>query len=111
MINNKISSSLILREIGHRLKCERLNHNLTHKELAKKSSISIRTIKNIEDGKNTSITTLIEIFRALDILENFNSFLPSSDVSPVQLSTLQGSRRKRASGKKVKTKKDGNWQW
>ncbi len=111
MINNNVSNSFILKEIGRRLKCERLNTNLTHKELAKISSISIRTIKNVEDGKNTSITTLIEIFRALNILENFESFLPSSDVSPVQLATLKGERRKRASGEKYKNKNKDNWKW
>lgn len=111
MITNETSNNSVLKEIGMRLKCERLNHNLTHKELAARSSISIRTIKNVEDGKNVSIITLIELYRSLGILENFESFLPTSDVSPVQLSTLKGDRRKRASGEKLKNKKGKKWNW
>ena len=39
--------------------------------------------------------------RALDALDNLDSFLPKFEISPLQLAKNKGRERKRASGKDV----------
>jgi hypothetical protein len=43
------------------------------------------------------LASLIEVFRALDILDRFTSLFPPSELSLLELLKLQGKRRKRAS--------------
>lgn len=71
----KEMDSIILRNIGDKIREIRLKKKLTQKELAFILDIEISQITRIETGKiNTSILNLIKISKALeiDIKELFN---------------------------------------
>ncbi|WP_142783766.1 helix-turn-helix domain-containing protein [Changchengzhania lutea] len=89
----------ILEDLGKGLKQHRLNQNLTAKDLANKSGVSLRTITGFERGeKNISLLNLIEILRALRLLNNLESLFPKIPViSPLELIELEKKKRKRAS--------------
>lgn len=88
----------IVDEMGRRLKKERLNRNLTRSEIATKAGISIKTIQNVEDGKGTTVTSLVRLMRALGLVARFDALVPEPGLSPIELLKLQGRERKRASG-------------
>jgi putative transcriptional regulator len=90
----------ILTEVGSRLKRERLNRNLTRAEIAAKAGVSIKTIQNVENGKGSTVTSLVRLMRALGIAARFDSLVPEPGLSPIELLKLQGRERKRASGKR-----------
>ena len=58
--------------IGQLLKQERLNNNLTQKQLAEKSGISYVSINRIENGKNTRFSVVDKLFTALGKKVNIN---------------------------------------
>lgn len=56
----------ILEEIGKRLKKIRVQHNLTQKELSRDVGLSVSTISLIEQGKSTTLDSLIRILIRLN---------------------------------------------
>lgn len=95
-----MSDKTILKELGDRLRQQRLNQNITQMELAKKADVGLSKIKRMEQGQNYTISGLLRIMRALDLLSQLDNFLPNPGISPIQLARLQGRQRQRASGEK-----------
>ncbi len=69
-------------------------------EIAAKAGVSIKTIQNVENGKGSTVTSLVRLMRALGIAARFDSLVPEPGLSPIELLKLQGRERKRASGKR-----------
>ncbi len=106
------NNEAIRKELGARLKSERLNRNVTQEKLAKQAGISRRTLVGAERGEPFTIDTLLSILRKLDCLAQIDMFLPEVDLSPVQLSKLKGKKRQKASGKFTYPKpRNTPWVW
>lgn len=86
----------ILHEIGGRLKAFRLRLNLTQAELATRAGVNRTTIRDIEAGKDSQLSTLIKLLRAMGRLEDIDAFLPVPSISPIQLLKHQKAPRRRA---------------
>lgn len=109
-----MSDGSILREIGIRLRRERLDLNLTQQGLANKTGVARRTIQKAEHGEVTTLATLVSILRGLKLLSRLDQFLPQKALSPVQLIKLKGKERRRARSKKKPSPKDPGptpWTW
>jgi transcriptional regulator with XRE-family HTH domain len=63
----------ILEEIGLRLKQIRVRHNLTQKELSVETGLSVSTISLIEQGRSTTVESLIRILTRLNRIKDFES--------------------------------------
>lgn len=87
----------ILIDLGRKLKQHRINQNLSSKELAEKSGVSMRTISGFERGeKNISLVNLIELLRALKLLNNLQELLPELPaISPLKLIEIEKKQRKK----------------
>jgi len=109
-----MSDHAILREIGRRLKRKRLDKNLSQQKLAEVAGLNRTTVGEMERGAPSSLLTFIQTLRALDALEELDSFLPDPDletrISPLQLAKLKGKERRRASPRGEK-KGDGEPEW
>jgi len=92
----QLTDEEILDEIGSRLRRHRLQANITQADLARQGGISLRTLGNIETGRDVQLGTLIRILRALGRLDSLNAFLPPAGVSPMELLRGQGMPRQRA---------------
>ncbi len=86
----------MLAELGGRLRRFRLQQNLTQAELAREAGISPRTLRNVERGEDTQLTTLLRILRVLGRLDSLDAFLPRPRVSPIELLATRGRERQRA---------------
>lgn len=95
----ELSDRTIMGIIGERIQKERLNQNLTQKELADRAGIGLRTVRSLEAGHKSTVETMIRALRGLGRLSTIDAFLPEPKVSPVQLAKMQGRQRQRASGK------------
>ncbi|MBI5449976.1 MAG: helix-turn-helix transcriptional regulator [Gammaproteobacteria bacterium] len=97
-------------ELGGRIRALRLRKNITQKELAAATALSLNAIKSLESGKG-KLSTLIAILRALGALDQLNSFIPKPSISPIQLAKMQGKGRERASGGRLKDTSRGETEW
>jgi DNA-binding XRE family transcriptional regulator len=99
------SPSAIAEALGERLKQARLNADMTQVEVAEQAGISRKAVLTAEKGK-VQLKTLIAIMQALQLTDQLNNFLPTQDISPIQLAKLQGRKRQRASGTKSSSGQD-----
>lgn len=101
----------VLEEIGHRLSRRRIEQNLTQARLAKEAGISKRTVERMEAGESTQTSSLVRVMRVLDLLDSFLAAIPDVGPRPMDLLTLHGKERQRASSKTRDDSKPGTWQW
>lgn len=94
----------ILNEMGKSLKKIRLQHNLTQKELSEEVGLSVTTISQIEQGKSTTVESLIRILLRLNRIKDFESVFRLGENLELKAKFEKAkltSERKRAS-KKIK---------
>lgn len=96
-----LSDQELLVELGQRIKRIRLQQNLTQAQIAERSGLSIRTVSAAEAGDDVRLSTLIKLLRVLGRLGGLDAWLPSPQVSPLELVERQGKQRRRARRKRV----------
>lgn len=90
-------------KLGQEIRELRLDQNLTQAEIARRANIDRTTVSRIESGEGGSISSLVQIARALGREDWLGTFAPrAASVSPMrQLRERQreeSGKRKRASG-------------
>ena len=100
----RMSDQAIVKEIGNRIRNQRLLQNYSQSELATRAGISISTIQKLEYGTASTIKTVIQVLRVLGKLESLNNFIPEPKPSPIELAKFEGKRRKRASKRNNQSK-------
>ncbi len=94
----EMSDAAVLQEIGRRTQRRRLNKNLTQDSIARLSGVSRNSVQKLESGKGITLYSFVRILRAIDALDNLDSFLPDPGFSPLQAAKMMGRARQRASG-------------
>jgi transcriptional regulator with XRE-family HTH domain len=105
-----LSDRGIAQELGNRIKALRLRKNITQKQLAEAATLSLNAIKSLESGRG-KLSTIIAVLRELGALEQLDSFIPETSISPMQLARMRGKVRERASGERRKEKPQDNSEW
>lgn len=96
-----MTDKAIINEIGRRLKSIRLRKNMTQKEVAVATGLSLNAVQTAEKG-TSKMMTYVKILRVLNALDSLENFLPEVTISPLELAKLEGKKRKRASGQRMK---------
>ena len=110
-INYYSSTAEVLTEIGQRIKALRIAFPATQQELAEATGLSIKTISNLEGGKDDSFATMIEVLRALGQLQTVDLLVPEPGPRPSQI-VEYGKVRQRATGKKHRVAEAASgWKW
>lgn len=84
-----------LRELGFRLKRERIASKLKQTELAAQAALSFHTIAAAERGRPITTENLARILAALGYEGALVSLLPEPSLSPLDLRKLKGKERER----------------
>jgi transcriptional regulator with XRE-family HTH domain len=92
-----MTDAAILAELGARFRTLRLRRNLTQRELAERTALSVTAIKSLESGR-TRLQTAVAVLRELGKLDDLDAFIAAPGVSPMQLARLGGKTRERATG-------------
>lgn len=92
-----MSDRAILKELGRRLKRKRLERNLSQHSLAERAGLNRTTVGELERGTPSGLLTLIQVLRALEVLDELDVILPDPGPSPLELARLKGRKRLRAS--------------
>ena len=75
----------ILIELGNRIREKRIQKRFKQSDLAQRAGLSVYTLQKMEHGKSYNVTTLIQVLRALNELDQLDHFLPQVEISPIDL--------------------------
>lgn len=90
----------ILSDVASMLRHERLQQNLSQQVVADRSGISLTAVKNLESGKDSSLSTFIQVCRTLGKDEWILSLGPANAVSIRDYARRGNSPRQRAAKSK-----------
>jgi transcriptional regulator with XRE-family HTH domain len=81
---SEYSVTELVRLLGSRFKDYRLRANMTQKEVAEMSGLSMMTIHRFENGmvKNISLGTFLLLLKAVGSINDLNELMPEQPESP-----------------------------
>ena len=108
-----LSDTQLSKRIGEKLKAIRLKRNITQHSLAEAASISLSSVKKVENGEIGSFDTLLRILRTLGMLESISQLFEEEHLSPSEyyemVNKAKKQTRKRAVGKLKVNKEESEW--
>jgi transcriptional regulator with XRE-family HTH domain len=104
-----MSDVALIKTIGAFIKHHRLVQNKTQEETANAANISRSTLSLLEKGEVSSIQTLLQVLRVLDLLYVMDSFKIQAQVSPIAMAKLDQNKRQRARKNDNDTTKQSDW--
>ena len=109
-VSKFLSDDAILAEIGERIAHHRLNLQLTQAALAEQAGVAKRTVERIEAGASAQMSSMIRIFRVLNLLPGLDQMIPEAGPGPIDLLKRKGKVRRRATGRRS-DRSDEPWTW
>ena len=100
------TNDAIMRQIGSKLKELRIERNMKQAELADASGVSVFTISSVENGKATSLLTIVQLLRALEHLDYLDSFFQEAAISPIAYAKLLKNNKKKVRVKSSSAEKN-----
>jgi len=110
-ISKHLADDTILTELGQRIVRCRLERQLTQAMLAEQAGIAKRTVERIEAGASAQMSSMIRIFRVLDLLPNLDRMIPAAGPRPMDLLKRKGKVRQRASAHSRVKEPGEPWSW
>lgn len=104
------SNNEVLTEIGKRIKSQRIAMNMTQTEMADRTNLTQKTISNLENGKDVSFSTIIDVLRCLGQLQGLDMAIPEQVIRPSQIIANEKTRE-RASRIRSEKKDNKTWKW
>jgi putative transcriptional regulator len=110
---NELTDDATLAELGSRLARWRLDRNMSQQQLADEAGVARITVARVEGGQSVTLTALVRILRALELLENMEALVPQPLPSPIEQLERASARRQRAAGSHGANGEDepGPWRW
>jgi transcriptional regulator with XRE-family HTH domain len=96
-IENRNSDTVVLAELGRRIRRTRLDRNIPRDHLAAEAGVSLASIVRLEKGTSTNLRVFLRVLRALGLLEDLDRLVPEPLPSPIALLRAKGHQRERAS--------------
>ncbi len=81
----RASDKAILMELGNRIRQKRIQKRFKQSDLAAQAGINVYTLQKMEHGQSFNVSTLIQVLRALNELDQLDHFLPPVEISPIDL--------------------------
>lgn len=86
----------ICKELGARLKTQRLAQSITQADLAARAYVSEKTVKNIENKGQASLESAVRVIIALGLADQLQSLLTLQVKSIAQMEMAEQAKRMRA---------------
>ena len=71
--------------VGEQVRAARIARNLDQASLAALANLSVGAVSSLEQGKGSSLKTLVSVVRALDRTDWLEALAPAVTVSPMQM--------------------------
>lgn len=108
LMDNSSGINEIMTEIGNRIKDIRIASCLTQSDLAKKSGISLSSVRRIENGQSVQFDNILSVLKAMQLISKLDIAIPATKLSPVQ--HLNGEKKKKIYRKSLKSA-NKEWEW
>lgn len=108
-ITSDNNNSMILKELGLRIKRGRIDMQISQEDFAKEAGISTHTLSAVENGGDVRLSNLLRILRVMGSIDNMNLLLPEHLINPEDYLVL-GKERERTSTKN-KDNINSSWKW
>lgn len=97
-MNVKTEDLLVL--LGERIRELRLRENIAQTVMATRSGVSLKAVKNLENGTGATVVSLLRVLRTLGRTEWIETLGPKVGISPMQMVNRRKARL-RATRKKT----------
>ena len=84
-----------LKELGERVRRQRVAMRIKQQELADKAAVSSDVLSALENGRSVTTESLSRILRGLGYRDALANMLPTPAISPIDLQKLAGRQRQR----------------
>lgn len=84
-----------LKELGNRIRQQRIAMQLKQTELAKQAAVGKNVVVSLENGRSITTESLARILRSLGYSDALQNLLPAPAPSPLDLQKLAGKQRQR----------------
>ena len=91
MVNGNLTIQEQERHVGEQVRRARIAQNLDQESLAALSNVSLATLSNLENGRGSSLKTLLKVVQALGRGDWLDGLAPRVTVSP--LAAMRQARR------------------
>jgi len=71
--------------IGSQLRALRLDAGLDQISLARRADLSTSALQSLENGRGSTLASLVRVMRALDAEDALDALVPASAVSPIDV--------------------------
>ncbi len=90
-----LTNNEIAQIVGERLRAKRLEQNLTAASVSERSGLNVKTILDMESGKDVKLSSFIKVLRVMNLLGLLEGLLPDTLPSGEAISS-RGTIRKNA---------------
>jgi transcriptional regulator with XRE-family HTH domain len=94
----------ILAELGARIARRRLELEWSQAQVAEQAGVAKRTVERIEAGASAQMSSLIRVFRALELIPALEQLLPDTGPRPMEHLESRRSARRRAPARRRQTR-------
>lgn len=110
-INYEMSDAAVLDQIGNVIKHLRVQQGITQAKLAEIAGLNRYTVGQIEKGDSISLSSLIQMLRALQAFYLLGEFSVTEEISPLEYAKLKknNKQRVRMKGNMDKPTEDLGW--
>ena len=81
-------------EFGRQLRDLRLRRNVNQRQLAEQAGVALNAVKNLENGKGATLTSLVKVLRRLGRVDWLKTLAPTVGISPMQMLKAKQPRQR-----------------
>lgn len=79
---------------GQQLRDLRLRRNIDQRQLAEQAGVALNAVKNLENGRGATLTSLVKILRTLGRADWLKTLAPTVGISPLQMLKTKQPRQR-----------------
>jgi len=88
-------------DFGRQLRELRLRRNIDQRLLAEQAGVALNAVKNLENGKGATLTSLVKVLRALGRSDWLETLGPTVAISPMQMLKARQPRQRASKNKRI----------
>ena len=85
--------------LGQQLRNLRLRRNIDQRQLAAQAGIALNAVKNLENGRGATLTSLVKVLRVLERVNWLETLAPTVMISPMQMLKAKQPRQRASKSK------------
>lgn len=98
-MNNPETAEEMEFALGQQLRELRLRCNIDQRSLAEQAGVALNAVKNLENGRGATLTSLVKVLRILGRAEWLETLAPTVSISPMQMLKAKQPRQRASKSK------------